>query len=106
MEAVYLVPCLQVGKNFFCDYNNDALYTSREVQFRESFRLSTCSLGPFTKMTLLAYLKCCFACFVLRQLSSVSPSGRLQAIVRKVPENKGQEDKQFLEVHCRQKKPA
>ena len=33
-----------------------------------------------------------------RQLSSVSPSGNLQAIVRKVPGTKGQEDKQFLEV--------
>ncbi|XP_078343278.1 acylamino-acid-releasing enzyme-like isoform X2 [Oculina patagonica] len=32
------------------------------------------------------------------QLSSVSPSGQLQAIVRKVPGNKGQEDKQFLEI--------
>ena len=35
-----------------------------------------------------------------RQLSCVSPSGQLQAIVRKVPGNKGKEDiKQFLEVH-------
>ncbi|KAJ7379448.1 hypothetical protein OS493_016689 [Desmophyllum pertusum] len=32
------------------------------------------------------------------QLSSVSPSGKLQAIVRKVPGTKGQEDKQFLEI--------
>lgn len=32
-------------------------------------------------------------------MSSVSPSGQLQAIVRKVPGNKGKEDKQFLEVH-------
>ena len=33
-----------------------------------------------------------------RQLSCVSPSGQLQAIVQKVPGNKGKEDKQFLEV--------
>ena len=33
-----------------------------------------------------------------RQLSSMSPSGKLQAIVRKVPGKNGQEEKQFLEV--------
>ena len=36
--------------------------------------------------------------FLIRQLRSTSPSGKYQAIVRKVPGNKGQEDKQFLEV--------
>jgi len=35
------------------------------------------------------------------QLSCVSPSGQLQAIVRKVPGNKGKEDKQFLEIWSR-----
>ena len=35
-----------------------------------------------------------------RQLSSMSPSGKLQAIVRKVPGKNGQEEKQFLEVDC------
>ena len=39
-------------------------------------------------------------CFICRQLSCVSPSGQLQAIVRKVPGKKGKDDiKQFLEVH-------
>lgn len=32
------------------------------------------------------------------QWSSVSPSGKLQAVLRKVPGTKGQEDKQFLEI--------
>ncbi|XP_073229262.1 acylamino-acid-releasing enzyme-like isoform X2 [Porites lutea] len=32
------------------------------------------------------------------QLSSLSPSGKLQAIVRKVPGKSGQEEKQFLEI--------
>ncbi|KAM7437971.1 hypothetical protein ABFA07_012488 [Porites harrisoni] len=32
------------------------------------------------------------------QLSSMSPSGKLQAIVRKVPGKNGQEEKQFLEI--------
>ena len=30
----------------------------------------------------------------------MSPSGKLQAIVRKVPGKNGQEEKQFLEVDC------
>ena len=41
-----------------------------------------------------------FFFYLYRQLSCVSPSGQLQAIVRKVPSNKGKEDiKQFLEVY-------
>ena len=43
---------------------------------------------------------CLFSFCFNRQLSCVSPSGQLQAIVRKVPGNKGRDDiKQFLEVH-------
>ena len=38
--------------------------------------------------------------YSLRQLSSMSPSGKLQAIVRKAPAKNGQEEKQFLEVDC------
>ena len=50
-----------------------------------------------TKILLIAYFSFYFK---YRQLSCVSPSGQLQAIVRKVPGNKGKEDiKQFLEVH-------
>ena len=30
----------------------------------------------------------------------MSPSGKLQAIVRKAPAKNGQEEKQFLEVDC------
>ena len=38
--------------------------------------------------------------YSLRLLRNVSPSGKLQAIVRKVPGKNGQEEKQFLEVDC------
>ena len=49
-------------------------------------------------MLTLNYFFAYFFYFSYRQLSCASPSGQLKAIVRKVPGNKGKEDKQFLEV--------